>query len=179
MLGMSDARSLMRKSEEAYASGQLTDDRLTQGQLISAMIEHPKLIERPIVVHQGQARIGDFIMQYQQKRKYSRVISVSAYIALMAYLVISTMASEATGFGLITIIGIKCFPLLGFAFAVYIQHLRQLAWMCFILLIYFTLEVIPGPENGFLGALIITLLYASTMFHIRWHNRANEEAKAA
>jgi hypothetical protein len=33
------------------------------------------------------------------------------------------------------------------------------------------------PVNGVLGAFIITLLYTSTMLHIRWHNRANEEAK--
>ena len=32
------------------------------------------------------------------------------------------------------------------------------------------------PVNGALGALIITLLYTSTMLHIRWHNRAHEEA---
>ena len=117
-------------------------------------------------------------MQYQQKRQYSRVISLSAYIALIAYFVISTMAHPYAEIGSIVIIGIKCFPLLGFALAMYKQHLRQLAWMCFVLLIYFTIEIMYVPINGVLGAFIITLLYTSTMLHIRWHNRANEEAKA-
>ena len=31
-------------------------------------------------------------MQYQQKRKYSRTVSLAAYIALLAYFVISTLA---------------------------------------------------------------------------------------
>jgi uncharacterized membrane protein len=51
--------------------------------------------------------------------------------------------------------------------------------MCFVLLIYFTIEVMYVPVNGALGALIITLLYTSTMLHIRWHNRANDEANTA
>ena len=58
MLGMDDARSLMRKGEEAYKREQLASPHLTQSELINAMINHPKLIERPIVVNKGQARIG-------------------------------------------------------------------------------------------------------------------------
>ncbi|MDC9720870.1 MAG: arsenate reductase (glutaredoxin) [Gammaproteobacteria bacterium] len=58
MLGMDDARSLMRKGEEAYKLEQLADTELTQSELIAAMAKHPKLIERPIVIHQGHARIG-------------------------------------------------------------------------------------------------------------------------
>ena len=58
MLGMDDARSLMRKGEEVYKLEQLADTKLTQAELISAMVNHPKLIERPIAIHQGQARIG-------------------------------------------------------------------------------------------------------------------------
>ena len=118
-------------------------------------------------------------MQYQQKRKLSRVISVAAYVALIAYYVIGTFAQPYAEVGSMVIIGIKCFPLLGFGLAMYKQHLRQLAWMCFVLLIYFTIEIMYVPVNGALGALIITLLYTSTMLHIRWHNRANEEANVA
>jgi len=58
MLGMDDARHLMRKGEVAYKLEQLADIQLTQAELISAMVNHPKLIERPIVIHQGRARIG-------------------------------------------------------------------------------------------------------------------------
>jgi len=58
MLNMSDARSLMRKGEEAYKQQQLADSNLSQSQLIEAMVSYPKLIERPIVIHNNQARIG-------------------------------------------------------------------------------------------------------------------------
>ena len=58
MLGMDDVRQLMRHGEEAYKLENLANTQLSQSELITAMIKHPKLIERPIVVHQGQARIG-------------------------------------------------------------------------------------------------------------------------
>lgn len=57
-LGMDSARDLMRKKEADYKDNNLKDEQLTEAQLISAMISHPKLIERPIVVKGNQARIG-------------------------------------------------------------------------------------------------------------------------
>lgn len=47
-LGMDSARDLMRKKEADYKDNNLKDEQLTEAQLISAMISHPKLIERPI-----------------------------------------------------------------------------------------------------------------------------------
>lgn len=58
MLNMDDARSLMRKREDVYKQQQLGAPTLTQDELITAMVNQPKLIERPIAIHQGQARIG-------------------------------------------------------------------------------------------------------------------------
>ncbi|KML68596.1 arsenate reductase (glutaredoxin) [Pectobacterium peruviense] len=57
-LGFSSARELMRTKEEIYQQLGLSDAALTEAQLIQAMVDNPKLIERPIVVAQGQARIG-------------------------------------------------------------------------------------------------------------------------
>ncbi len=51
-------RDLMRKGEAEYRDNDLGDDTLTDDQLIEAMITYPKLIERPIVVNNGQVRIG-------------------------------------------------------------------------------------------------------------------------
>jgi len=56
-LGM-DPRDLMRKGESAYREAGLDDKSLSAGQLIAAMLEHPILIERPIVLANGKARIG-------------------------------------------------------------------------------------------------------------------------
>lgn len=53
-----NARQLLRKGEKEYVALNLADESLTEQQLIQAMCEHPKLIERPIVVHNGKAKIG-------------------------------------------------------------------------------------------------------------------------
>lgn len=52
------ARDLLRKGEDDYKALNLADTSLTEDQLIAAMISHPKLIERPIVIKDGQAKIG-------------------------------------------------------------------------------------------------------------------------
>jgi arsenate reductase len=57
-LNFSSARQLIRKSEDAYKQQNLADGTLTEESLISAMLNSPKLIERPIVVFNGKAAIG-------------------------------------------------------------------------------------------------------------------------
>jgi len=57
MLGIS-ARDLMRNKEDAYKSNGLDNNNLDEDELINAMIENPVLIERPIVLSDGQAAIG-------------------------------------------------------------------------------------------------------------------------
>ena len=57
LLGMK-ARDLIRTSETEYADMKLNDESLSEAQLIEAMATTPKLIQRPIVVANGQARIG-------------------------------------------------------------------------------------------------------------------------
>lgn len=56
-LGLS-ARELLRKGEDAYKENQLSNKELTEAQLIKAMVEFPKLIERPIVIKGDQAKLG-------------------------------------------------------------------------------------------------------------------------
>ncbi|HCH25259.1 MAG TPA: arsenate reductase (glutaredoxin) [Oceanospirillaceae bacterium] len=58
MLGMSSPRELMRKGEDAYKEGNLSNDALSSDDLIAAMVATPKLIERPIVINNDKARIG-------------------------------------------------------------------------------------------------------------------------
>ncbi len=58
LLGMESPRELMRQKEELYKSLNLADPALSNAALIQAMVDNPKLIERPIVVSRGQARIG-------------------------------------------------------------------------------------------------------------------------
>jgi len=56
-LGLS-ARALMRKSEEAYKENNLSNAELGEAELIQAMHDFPKLIERPIVVANDKAALG-------------------------------------------------------------------------------------------------------------------------
>ena len=52
-----EPRELMRTNEDEYEALGLAE-ATDRAQLIQAMVEHPILIERPIVVKGGQARIG-------------------------------------------------------------------------------------------------------------------------
>jgi arsenate reductase (glutaredoxin) len=56
-LGMT-ARELLRTGEAEYQSLGLDNPELDDATLIAAMVAHPKLIERPIVVANGKAVIG-------------------------------------------------------------------------------------------------------------------------
>ncbi|WP_283786400.1 arsenate reductase (glutaredoxin) [Bermanella sp. WJH001] len=51
-------RELLRNSEEAYKTQNLKDKTLSDDALISAMVNEPKLIQRPIVINGDQARLG-------------------------------------------------------------------------------------------------------------------------
>ncbi|MDD3516760.1 MAG: arsenate reductase (glutaredoxin) [Chromatiales bacterium] len=51
-------RDLLRKGEEEYKTAGLDDPTLDDDAIIAAMIEHPKLIERPIVLAHGKAALG-------------------------------------------------------------------------------------------------------------------------
>ena len=56
-LGVS-ARSLIRKKEPIYKAEGLDNETLSEKELVSAMVTHPILIERPIVVANAKAVIG-------------------------------------------------------------------------------------------------------------------------
>ena len=56
-LGM-QPRDLMRKGQQEYKELELANEQLSDEQLIAAMIAAPILIERPIVLANGKARIG-------------------------------------------------------------------------------------------------------------------------
>ncbi|QGW65432.1 arsenate reductase (glutaredoxin) [Lysobacter soli] len=52
------ARELLRTGEDEYRALGLADESLSESLLIDAMSAHPRLIERPIFVHDGRAIIG-------------------------------------------------------------------------------------------------------------------------
>lgn len=56
-LGIS-ARELLRTKEQEYKDLELKDAAKSDQDILAAMIAHPKLIERPIVIKGDQARIG-------------------------------------------------------------------------------------------------------------------------
>jgi arsenate reductase (glutaredoxin) len=53
-----EPRDLMRRKETEYRELGLDDPSLDRNALIQAMLDHPKLIERPIVINNGKAAIG-------------------------------------------------------------------------------------------------------------------------
>lgn len=57
LLGL-EPRELMRQGEAEYTELNLADPTLSREQLIAAMVQNPRLIERPVVVANGKAVIG-------------------------------------------------------------------------------------------------------------------------
>jgi arsenate reductase len=57
LLGL-EPRQLMRRKEPEYQANDLDNPELTRAQLIAAMVAHPRLIERPIVLKDGKAALG-------------------------------------------------------------------------------------------------------------------------
>lgn len=53
-----EPRELMRKKEAEYKAGGLDNAALDRQALIQGMVEHPILIERPIVIANGKAALG-------------------------------------------------------------------------------------------------------------------------
>jgi arsenate reductase len=52
------ARQMLRTGEPEYAQLNLDDHNLDDEQLLDAIAEHPRLLERPVAVSQGRAVIG-------------------------------------------------------------------------------------------------------------------------
>ena len=57
MLGM-EPRDLIRKREKEYKELGLADQDISRKELISAMVAHPRLIERPVAISGGRAVLG-------------------------------------------------------------------------------------------------------------------------
>lgn len=53
-----EPRELMRPKEAAYAEAGLDDPTLDRAALLAAMVAHPSVIERPIVVTDDKAAVG-------------------------------------------------------------------------------------------------------------------------
>lgn len=51
-------RQLLRTGEDEYKQLNLADAGLSDGQLIDAMVAHPRLIERPILIAGDRAAVG-------------------------------------------------------------------------------------------------------------------------
>jgi arsenate reductase len=57
MLGM-EPRELLRKRQAEYKELGLEDVSLARDELIAAMVEHPRLIERPVAISGKRAVLG-------------------------------------------------------------------------------------------------------------------------
>lgn len=53
-----EPRALLRRSESDYKEQNLSDATLSDEQLVQAMVQFPKLIERPIVIRGSRAVLG-------------------------------------------------------------------------------------------------------------------------
>ena len=58
MLAISSPREMMRSGEQDYKAQNLSNSSLSNKALLAAIAATPKLLERPVVINNGQARIG-------------------------------------------------------------------------------------------------------------------------
>jgi arsenate reductase len=58
MLGISDAREMLRTKEKEYKENNLKDESLSQDVIIDIVVANPKLVERPIVINGNKAVIA-------------------------------------------------------------------------------------------------------------------------
>jgi arsenate reductase len=58
MLGIDEPRQMMRTGEDAYRDNDLGNPERTADELLDAIVAHPILLERPIVVRNGKAVIA-------------------------------------------------------------------------------------------------------------------------
>lgn len=58
LLGISDIRDMLRHKEAEYKELNIKDESLSQDQIIDLVVQHPKLIERPIIIKNGKAVIA-------------------------------------------------------------------------------------------------------------------------
>lgn len=57
-LGVSSFKDMMRVKEAEFKERELDGADVSEAQLLSAMVDCPRLIERPIVITENSARIG-------------------------------------------------------------------------------------------------------------------------
>ncbi|MFC3915010.1 arsenate reductase (glutaredoxin) [Pseudaeromonas sharmana] len=57
-LGLSSVRDMMRRKDALYSELKLDNPQLGEEDLLQVLVDNPQLLERPIVVKDGQARIG-------------------------------------------------------------------------------------------------------------------------
>ena len=76
------ARDLLRKGEPDYKALNMADPDVSETEIIQPMPEHPKLIERPIVIQDGKAAIGrppDIILEDSFRRLIIELNSVKNF----------------------------------------------------------------------------------------------------
>ena len=57
-LGISDIRQMLRTKEVEYKELNLSDESLSQDEIIDLVVQNPKLVERPIIIKDGKAVIA-------------------------------------------------------------------------------------------------------------------------
>lgn len=111
----------------------------------------------------------------------SRRVMLVSYAAVLMVIALGTLVKPSCDREPSVIIWLLySLPLLAFLPAVLSSSRRTLAWMCFVLLMYFLFAVLSAFTCVALLANLevglVVVLFIATMLHIRWHSLASKQA---
>lgn len=121
----------------------------------------------------------------QKKARLSGAVMKISYLSLLVALSLSTWVWVQEGRQpSITIWIIRLLPLAVFAYSVFAQQLKGLAWLCFVALGYFVMAVTQSMSPRALminhvELVLVVMLFCSATLFIRWHARYLRSRSAA
>ncbi len=113
----------------------------------------------------------------RQKLARSKPLSLSLLLGLIVVYVLSSVQSENFYW---TLLLIPCLSLLMFLPGMLKNHARSYDWLCFVLLIHFTVGVTNAMSehaswNDYVQTLFTTVLFISAMMTSRWQKAVQQE----
>jgi len=112
-----------------------------------------------------------------QRAEVARKLTLALYAGLLGLMTLSTLSTEYEQARVqVFVLLLQVLPLLGFLPGMIKRKFKSYLWLCFVLLVYFTVIVtrLFMPEAGWMEYLQLSfevLLFISSMIYARWRQQ--------